>query len=169
MKAKLIINNKEFEIDISEEELEELENKLRSTGYERVDKGCDYVYISDCGELVAGNADLYNGLADSRYDIANYYSDVNVAENNARADKLMRRMRRFAAWHDRDVLKWHKLDDDKYYIVFNHNSNKLYVENNQFMQAYGTVYFDNAEAAELAIDTFQDDLMWYFTEYKDSI
>ena len=169
MKAKLIINNKEFKIDISEEELEELENKLRPTGYERVDKGCDYVYISDCGELVAGNADLYSGLSGSRYDIANYYSDVNVAENNARADKLMRQLRRFSAEHRQNALDWYKSAQDKYYIFFNHHINKPLIENNQFMHTYGTIYFDSYAAAELAIDTFRDELVWYFTEYKDSL
>ena len=34
---------------------------------------------------------------------------------------------------------------------------------------FGTIFFDSETAAQLAIDTFRDELIWYFTEYKDSL
>ena len=40
---------------------------------------------------------------------------------------------------------------------------------NAFTKYFGGIYFDTAEAANLAISTFRDELIWYFTEYKDSL
>ena len=33
----------------------------------------------------------------------------------------------------------------------------------------GTILFDSEETAQAAIDEFHDELIWYFTEYKDSL
>ena len=36
-------------------------------------------------------------------------------------------------------------------------------------QDIGSVYFDSKENAQLAIDTFYNELIWYFTKYEDSL
>ena len=37
------------------------------------------------------------------------------------------------------------------------------------MKLFGGIYFDTESAVSLAIETFHDELIWYFTEYKDSL
>ena len=169
MKAKLLINGKELEVEISEEELKKLEAKQKKkTGYERVGEDNTFWYDDGTG-TVGSDCDLITDSEINRmYDAANYYSDFDVAMNNARADKLMRQLRRFAVEHREKELNW---DDNrhKYYIMFNHDDNQICVDNWVTFHDFGGIYFDSEEITEAAIETFRDELLWYFTEYEDSL
>ena len=172
MKAKLIINNQEIEVEISEEEYKKLQTtEKKETGYERVENG-DMSYYVDWKGKVVSDIDEHDDLDNITYEAANYYSDWNVAENNARADKLMRQLRRFAVEHREKELDWMNECQDKWRIHFEHYGGPadcLRCTTSQTSQFYGIVYFDTEETAQLAIDTFRDELIWYFTEYKDSL
>ena len=99
MKAKLIIKNKEIEIEISEEEYKKLQpSKEKKTGYERVLPDNEFYYAASRGCIESG-IDAYDYIDNEYYESANYYSSNVVAENNARADKLMRQLRRFSVEH----------------------------------------------------------------------
>ena len=168
MKAKLIINSKELEVEISEEELKKFEKKSKKTGYERVELREKYYFIDEGGNICS----RYKGNVhddDMLHVVDNCYSSPDVAENNARADKLMRQLRRFSVENRKHVLEWGYSEEDKHYIFYNHEINEIFVENNQFFHTYGTIYFDSYTTAQRAIDTFYDELVWYFTEYKDSL
>lgn len=102
------------------------------------------------------------------YEVANYYSSFDVAYNNARADKLMRQLRRFAVEHREEELDWNSMQN-KYYFYFDHDDDIICIESYMSAQDFGAIYFDTDETAQLAIDTFHDELIWYFTEYKDSL
>lgn len=166
MKAKLVIEGKEFDIEINDPKLQELVVPEKQTGYERVAKGEGY-YINDYYADKAFKKTEQNLLAnDQRYESANYYSDEKVAKANARADKLMRQLRRFAVEHRKEELDWNE-DTHKYFICFYRGEFRTnYIFGSQYP---GTVYFDSKKIAELAINTFYDELIWYFTEYKDSL
>ena len=167
MKAKLIVEGREFPIEINDPNLEKLLRPPKKTGYERVDEDCEY-YYEHC-EGGACRVKAYNSKSDElSYECANYYSDSTVAENNARADKLMRQLRRFAVEHRENELDW-KPNICKYRIQYNWNSKRLEVDLNDVWQICGVFYFDSKKTANLAIETFHDELIWYFTEYKDSL
>jgi hypothetical protein len=167
MKAKLIVNNQEIEVEISEEEYKKLQPE-KKTGYERVKQGSIHYYVDFVGN-VNGDYDDHDTWYNKIYDIANYYSDQTVAKNNARADKLMRQLRRFAVEHREKELNWNDGDQKKYFIYYRYAVNKVDIEINYEWRVAGLVYFDSKETAQLAIDTFHDELIWYFTEYKDSL
>lgn len=170
MKAKLIIDGKETEIEISDEEAKVLMGKKpkQKTGYERVEQG--KIYFSRASDGKATDyievGDYYD---DSLYATANYYSDKTVAENNARADKLYRQLRRFAVEHREKELDWKEKKKQKFTIGFGHEAGEFYIRGAFSLQLFGGIYFDSAETAQLAIDTFEGELRWYFTEYKDSL
>lgn len=168
MKAKLIVEGREFPIEINDPELQKLLKPQKKTGYERVAKGSEYFYTF-------GDASV-NSIEDDRdassnddYDVADYYSDRTVAENNARADKLMRQLRRFAVEHREKEIDWRSEEQHKYYIFYDYNTSTLFHNYNQTYRGHGAIYFDSSKIAELAIKTFHDELIWYFTEYKDSL
>lgn len=129
MKATLIIEGKEIEIEISEEEYKKLHP----------------------------------------YESANYYSSDIIAENNARADKLMRQLRRFAVQHREPGINFNNADTAKFYIICDYENDELRSNYTSFTKVFGTIYFDSKEVANAAIDKFHDELIWYFTEYKDSL
>lgn len=169
MKAKLLIGEQTLDVDISVKDLEQLAmaNQCK-TGYERVDSG-DIYYFIDSFSSATERTDTDFGADKIFYDIANYYSDSTVAENNARADKLMRQMRRFAIEHRAKKLDWSDQDQDKYYIGFDYISKKVGVYSCCVTRNFGQTYFDYEKTAQLALNKFKDELLWYFTEYKDSL
>ena len=166
MKAKLIIDGKEINVNLSDEILNMILPKNK-TGYEKVGHGHTYSFVNTYGEVKT--IDDIGSDDDLNYDIANYYSDRTVAENNARADKLMRQLRRFAVEHRVNKLNWRSGSQNKYSIYFDYGMQSLLIGINISSRDIGAIYFDSNATAKLAIDTFREELTWYFMEYKDSL
>jgi hypothetical protein len=168
MLAKLIVEGREFPIEIQDPELQKLLTPKKKTGYERVQNDTIYYYV-DCEGIVCDIHECSSCSDNDCYRIGNYYSDKTVAENNTRADKLMRQLRRFAVEHRESEINW-GADDYKYYIRYGHDGNiGPYFETDVYGHNFGGIFFDSKESAKLAIKTFHDELIWYFTEYKDSL
>lgn len=164
---KIIIDGKEIAATIDDAVRQQLLQPAKKTGYERAKKYKGYYFVDFEGDI-AISEDI-NCIQDNDvYNAANYYSDKTVAENNARADKLMRQLRRFAVEHRERSINWKKADQNKFYIYY---TNKYGISIGDVVTLYdfGVIYFDTKETAQLAIDTFKDELLWYFTEYKDSL
>ena len=169
MKAKLIIEDKEIEIEISEEEYKKLQpSEEKKTGYERVPENHDFYYESASGRVESG-FDERCCVDDDYYDVANYYSSDIIAENNARADKLMRQLRRFSVEHRECGVDFNSTETAKHYIYYDCIHDELDITFTFFARDFGMVYFDSEETAQAAMDKFRDELIWYFTEYKDSL
>lgn len=138
------------------------------TGYEQAINYHSYYYVA--GDDVANERIEKRDESDlALYNTANYYSSEVLANNNARADRLMRQLRRFAVEHRELEIDWKDLDQSKWNIGFEYNHNTLYTYNRLCSRIFGVTYFDSKEIAQAAIDTFYDELIWYFTEYKDSL
>ena len=169
MKAKLIIEGKEIEVEISKEEYEKIQSEEeKKTGYERVPESDVYFYACPSGCVETACEDCYD-VDDEYYESANYYSDKTVAENNARADKLMRQLRRFSVEHREHGVNLNDINTEKYYICYDYEGNELGTTFTFVARVFGVIYFDSEETAQAAIDEFRDELIWYFTEYKDSL
>lgn len=166
MKAKLIIEDKEIEVEISEEEYKKL--LPSETGYERVPEGDGYFYASARGGIEVASDD-YCHIDNEYYESANYYSSETVAKNNARADNLMRQLRRFSVEHRECGVNFNSTKTEKHYIYYNYDYNELRTTYMFYAKHFGVIHFDSEETAQAAIDEFHDELMWYFTEYKDSL
>ena len=166
MKAKLIIEGKEIEVEISEEEYKKLQPS--ETGYERVPESDIYFYANTKGDVETACEDCYD-IDDEYYESANYYSDKTVAENNTRADKLMRQLRRFSVEHRGHEVDFNSTETAKHYIYYDCIHDELKTVFTFYAKTFGTILFDSEETAQAAIDEFRDELIWYFTEYKDSL
>ena len=169
MKAKLKLDTGwEIEVEVPDEVIKQLKKKeVKCTGYERVNDDETYYY-----ELYDGTIDTdtecYSDSDNECYEAGNYYSDKTVAEHNARATVLMRKLRRFAVEHRVKDFDWTFVDQSKYYIYYVSERKEIMINESFLNNIFGTIYFDSVETAKLAIDTFKDELIWYFTEYKDS-
>ena len=169
MKAKLIIEDKEIEVEISEEEYKKLQpSEEKKTGYERVPEYDDYFHESGKGDVEFEIEDCYD-IDNEYYESANYYSSETVAENNARADKLMRQLRRFSVEHRERGVNLNDINTKQYCIYYDYGNNILAAAFTLCAKTFGTIRFDSEETAQAAIDEFRDELIWYFTEYKDSL
>ena len=165
MKVKINVNNKTIEVEINEKQLKELGLVAkRITGYERVKKEDNYyspcIYGDDAKGVEKGSV-----IDDELYNIGNYYSDKIIAKNNARADRLLRQLRRWQAQNDEpiSVEDWNNESKKKWFIIY--SSEEMYAEYYYIMRLPNTIYFATKEKAEEAIEVFRDELLWYFTEY----
>ena len=166
MKAKLIIEGKEIEIEISEEEYKKLQSS--ETGYERVLPDNEFYYETSRGCIESG-IDAYDYIDNEYYESANYYSSPTVAENNIRADNLMRQLRRFSVENRDPGINFTKPNTEKYCIRYNYEDNAFQINYTTYVKNFGAIYFDSLKTAQIAVDEFHDELIWYFTEYKDSL
>lgn len=162
MKAKLVVEGKEFDIEILDPKLQELITPKKKTGYERVDHDAFYYSVNTRSEL-SWFKECCDACDESLYNNANYYESEVVAGQNARADTLMRQLRRFAVEHrSNDKVA------ERYYIYYLRDSNMLQLRRDT-MNSFMGPWFDNQHAGAQAIETFKDELIWYFTEYRDSL
>lgn len=166
MKAKLIIEGKEIEVEISEEGYKKLQ--LSETGYERVPESDIYFYANSRGYVETDSEDYYD-IDNEYYESANYYSSATVAKNNARADNLMRQLRRFSVEHREHRVNLNDTNTEKYYVYYDYGNDALGVSLVSRTRNFGAIYFDSEETLNAAIDEFYDELIWYFTKYKDSL
>jgi hypothetical protein len=153
-----------LEVLVSEEELAKLTKK--KTGYERVKKGC-YYYTVDSDDEIVDILEDNEAMDYEHYGCANYYSCKEIAKDNARADRLMRQLRRFAAENCEEV-KWDG-ENVHWYFYYKKSSKELRTVFTRELHHIGCIYFDTEENAQKAIDTFKDELVWYFTEYRDRV
>ena len=168
MLAKLIAEGKEFDIEILDPKLQELLEPKKKTGYERVEKNKCYCIVND-GSTVTFLEECGDNEDDEFYDFANYYESEFVAAQNARADTLMRKLRRFAVEHRVNKINWGNNAQAKWFISYDHHNNSLIVNKCNAIHSHGITYFDRIDDADEAIEVFRDELIWYFTEYRDSL
>ncbi len=168
MNATLIVDGKEFPIEILDKELQKLISGKKNTGYEK-ETGDDKHYVVSDNGTVLTIISPHSNVAAQYYDLANYYSSKEVAENNARADRLMRQLRRFAVEHREKELNWDNVNQPKYYLYYDCIGAGITVNDEYDYKLCGVVYFDSDKVAAKAAREFRDELIWYFTEYKDSL
>lgn len=167
MKVELKVNDKSVQVEMTEEQAKILglvEERSR-TGYERVEVEETYYLVEVDDEITNMK---HNGQLDRDcYDVGNYYSNKTIAENNARADRLLRQLRRWQAQNDEVISKedWEDHDLTKYFIIYDYDSNVISPGRTWWMRGTNNIYFKSREKAEEAIEAFRDELLWYFTEY----
>lgn len=166
MKVTLTLNGKSVEVDLTEEQLKTLGiEEKKTTGYERGVTGEHYWYVEYKG-YISEEIETSDYIDEDLYNVANYYSDKNVANDNARADALMRKLRRYAAEHG--GIAWN--NEPFTAIMYNSNTKGLDAVNLSGLQMYfGMIAFKSEKACEDAIKDFHEDLVWYFTEYKPQL
>lgn len=171
---KITIDGKEYEcqeIKIKTEVGEIVVNgdtDKKETGYERVSTGVNYYLVTNRNEVLVLPESNCN-LDCDYYDNANYYSSEKIAKNNSRADRLMRQLRRFSVENRKNDINWIGNKECGYRIVYNHQKSIIEISCSFIVENFGTIYFDSQELARRAIKEFKDELIWYFTEYKDSL
>jgi hypothetical protein len=163
------IKDKKYDAYLNDEDFIDVVKRLNPhqyTGYERAENG--KVYYSDCCGVAGDDIDNRCSIDDKAYESANYYTDRQVAENNVRADTLMRNLRRFAAKNG-GMLPLNTSKEAYFIYMYDEQLGiDRYISNGEkrFYSHFGDILFTTREAAEAAVDTFHDELVWYFTEYN---
>lgn len=170
MKVTLTHDGKSVELDLTAEQMTALglKEEKKKTGYERVEYDERYWTVYSDGDIGSAteHADSY---AIDRWNDANYYADEKLAKDNARADRLMRNLRRFAAENGGipSVEDWDTAEL-KYGItcIYRHDAPNIQSYKVASARGLGEIFFNDERAANKAIEKFHDELIWYFTEYE---
>lgn len=170
MQVELKANGKTVQVEMTEEQLKELGVIKPRTGYERMEKDSTYFFNVASGDT-SSTAEAKHTVEQDFYDNGNYYSDCEIAENNARADRLFRQLRRWQALNDKAITKkdWEDINVGKIIIFYNYECCKIRIACRRTMRHPNVVYFTSREKAKEAIEVFKDELLWYFTEYQQRL
>lgn len=166
MQVELKVNGKSIQIEMTAEQLKELGVIKPKTGYERAEKGSTYFFNDESGDIDS-TIDEKDMVDQGYYDIGNYYNDETITKNNARADKLLRRLRQWQAANDRPISMsdWKNDNILKYCVDYDYFNERLFAKYTTRYRCLNNVYFTSEEKAEEAIKKFKDELEWYFTTY----
>jgi hypothetical protein len=185
MEIKVTYKGKEIALDVPDTKLEELiaQQVPKRTGYERAKHGDSYYLYSpsayaNCGEntyKIQESGDVYDNL---HYAKANYTTDRDLAESNARADTLLQQIRRFAAehggipsakdWNDQTIWEW-TIAYIKGDLCADLHTPVRTCGSKGAIRFAGAIYFLSEQSCNDAIKEFHDDLLWYFTEYDPQL
>lgn len=81
----------------------------------------------------------------------------------------MRQLRRFSVENRATDIEWIRSNNPKYFIYYDYDRKSLESEKSYYLRPFGSICFDSIDSTEQAIKEFKDELIWYFTEYKDSL
>lgn len=152
--AKLIINGKTYEVQLTDEQVTEIEKPKKVTGFERVEEGESCFSIDATGTIYSRNV-----YFEVLYNNANYYSDESLAEWCNRNDALNRQMRRWAAEHNDEPIDWNKRNA-KYYIYYDYEDSIVVVNDTQYCAHFGEIFFFDYVTAKAAVEEFGDEIKW---------
>lgn len=162
--VKLIIDGKEINAQVNEEDLKVVEKKK-----DRADKGSNYYYFNSDLLFIENTVEEGIFFDECCYDNGNYFLNEEDCKNATRVVSLWLKMKRFANEHNKENLKFTDDYQDKYVISYDFVSKVPRIDWKYGWQDMFQIYFDSKETAQKAIDKFHDELMWYFSEYgKDN-
>lgn len=157
MKAKIIYNGKEAEIEITDE-IEKLfgMNKSKQIGFENGDV---YYYLADDGEV---DSDKWDGseLDTNRLARRNAFCTQEGAQFKADKDLLIAEMETFAEENNGEI-DWNDLCQDKYYIYIDYCDNELEIGTDCSIRDTFQIYFSSEEIAQKAINKFGERIKKY--------
>lgn len=131
------------------------------SGWERVEEGDLYLTIDEEGLIYETTEDCHD-MDDDRYNIANYFSTKEKAEEINFKQTLFRKLQRFSDGNRGNEIDWSDCSK-KFCINYDYYNKKLDIFDHVFVKQFGQVYFISEEIAQQAINLFHDDLIKYFT------
>ena len=169
---QIVIQGREISIPIqlTADQLNEIvlamQSDERLTGWEKPERGSPCYYEDALGRVQKFTVDEPSeAQLELLYTKANCFSSETLAMNMARGDQLIRELRRFAISHRTKPLDY----DEGYTIGYNYTDKCLEVGVSGNWMAFGDVIFESEELAREAMNVYAAELIWYFTEMRDTL
>lgn len=142
MKAKIIINKKEYEVEVTEEQVIEIEklSKKRWRAY----NGEYYFYI-DVGGYIGHETDMYYESDDFKYSIGNYFKTQKEAEEFRNKLIYKQQYRDYVNEHNEFEIDWDNHRQSKFYAFFNFVEKCVSISNTFYFKDQGTIYATSEE------------------------
>jgi hypothetical protein len=164
MKAILKINDKEMEVEVSEEQIEKLTAEKKESPFERVALENCYYFITAQSAIQKSFEDD-SEIDDIRYSVANYCTDYALIQQQAYRETLNRLLWRWQYENDESVC-WGNYACRKWYIVRSVETENIFSSYNTSCQKLNTIYFSSEDKAEQAI---KEVVMPFMAEHPDFV
>ena len=168
MKAKLILNDKEYEIEVSEEQIKEIKKPKYKRW--RAEEGEEYYFLSDLGEILSA-IDCRDKSDTFLYNTDNYFKTVEEAEFRIRKLLAIQEYEDFLAndlvtdedWKNPNILKY------KAYFDFDPlRGLGIRTSADCLMKYQGAIYSKSKEKIEKFIKEIgEDNFKKYILEVKE--
>lgn len=168
MKAKLILNNKEYEVEVSEEQIKEIKKPKYKRW--RAEEGEEYYFLSDLGEILSA-IDCRDKSDNFLYNTDNYFKTEEGAEFRRQQLLYLQQYEDFLAndlvtdedWKNPNILKY------KAYFDFDPlRGLGIRTSADCLMKYQGAIYSKSKEKIEKFIKEFgEDNFKKYILEVKE--
>lgn len=153
MKAKLIINEKEYEVDLTEEQVKEIENpskkRWRAKGKE------SYYFISNTG-YVYDSIEKYMIDDDELYKMGNYFKTKEEAEECVKKILFQQQYRDYVNEHN-DEINWNNYNQRKYYAFYDFAEEWIMIIYNLWSKNQGAIYATSEQIIKDFIEKIGED------------
>ena len=166
MKAKLILNNKEYEVEVSEEQIKEIKKPKYKRW--RAEEGEKYYFLSDLGEILSAN-DCRDKSDNFLYNTDNYFKTEEGAEEYRK--KLLYRQQ-YIDFIGEDIPTkedWKKPTFQKYAACIDHYyCNEVALSSNTYYELQGVIYSKSKEKIQDFIKKIgEDNFKKYILEVEE--
>ncbi|WP_308698884.1 hypothetical protein [uncultured Thomasclavelia sp.] len=165
MKAKLILNDKEYEIEVSEEQIKEIKKPKYKRW--RAEEGEEYYFLSDLGEILSA-IDCRDKSDNFRYETGNYSETKEVLEEKKK--KLLYRQQ-YKDYLGEDLVTeddWKKPSLGKHATCIDNYCNGLTLTTNNYLKIQGVIYSNSREKIENFINLIgEDNFKKYILEVEE--
>ena len=163
-KTKLMINGKLTNVELDENGGITIIEQKKCTGWDKVKNGETYYY--DFSGITYDTNSNHSTCKEYRlrYNNANYFSNMKLAENISRMQTLQRKIFRWQAENDEPIKP--DVAKAKYYIMYNFEDKEFNVGCTYTKLFTSLPYFSSRQKALKCIHTFKDELIWFFAEFQ---
>lgn len=149
---------------LNAEENRETNTEIK-TGWERGELKQTY-YTTD-GE---SQPETYHSEDTEHYESADYFSDPALAADVARAQTIWRRLLRWKAENDSMEDVPFGRENNRYVILYENTFGVTFgVKDKLEANEAFSIYFLSENSVSKAIETFHDDLLWFFTKFNPRV
>lgn len=166
MKAKLTLNGKEYEVEITEEQVKEIEKPKYKRW--RAEKGEEYYFLSDLGEILSA-IDCRDKSDNFLYDIGNYFKTEEEAEEYKKKLLYQQQYKDFIGEDLATKDDWKKPTFQKYATCIDHYyCNEVALSSNTYYELQGVIYSKSKEKIQDFIKKIgEDNFKKYILEVKE--
>lgn len=136
MKAKLILNNKEYEVEINEEQVK----GIKKPKYKRwrADKGEKYYFLSDLGEILSA-IDCRDKSDNFLYNTNNYFKTEKGAEFRKKQLLYLQQYKEFIGKDLPTTVDW-KSNSSKYFAYYDFYEKKIKIAEHHWNKTSNDIY-----------------------------
>ena len=154
MKAKIIINKKEYEVEVTEEQLKEIEKKSKKRW--RAYNGEYYFYI-DVGGYIGHETEMYYESDDFKYSIGNYFKTKKEAEEYRNKLIYKQQYRDYVNEHNEFEIDWKDQEQRKYNAAYDLMDDLFCIDSSIVSYSEGVVYATSKQIIKDFIEEIGED------------